>query len=56
MFLEDQLIDDGHKVEKASSSAEIPIRLIQLFHLYCMLIVGESYRKVMVTLKMKKTL
>ena len=27
VFLEDQLVDDGDKVEKASSSAEIPIRI-----------------------------
>ena len=27
MFLEDQLVDDGDRVEKASSSAEIPIRI-----------------------------
>ena len=27
MFLEDQLVDEGDKVEKASSSAEIPIRI-----------------------------
>ena len=25
MFLEDQLVDDGDKVKKANSSAEIPI-------------------------------
>ena len=27
VFLEDQLVDDGDKVEKACSSAEIPIRI-----------------------------
>ena len=27
VFLEDQLVDDGDKVEKASSSIEIPIRI-----------------------------
>ena len=27
MFLEDQLVDDGDKVEKASSSIEIAIRI-----------------------------
>ena len=27
VFLEDQLVDDGDKVEKASSSVEIPIRI-----------------------------
>ena len=27
VFLEDQLVDDGDKVEKASSYAEIPIRI-----------------------------
>ena len=27
VFLEDQLVDDGDKVEKASSSTEIPIRI-----------------------------
>ena len=27
MFIEDQLIDDGDKVEKASSSTEIPINI-----------------------------
>ena len=27
VFLEDQLVDDGDKVKKASSSAEIPIRI-----------------------------
>ena len=27
VFLEDQLVDDGDKVENASSSAEIPIRI-----------------------------
>ena len=27
MFLEDQLVGDGDEVEKASSSAEIPIRI-----------------------------
>ena len=27
MFLEDQLVDDGDKVEKASSFVEIPLRI-----------------------------
>ena len=30
VFLEDQLVDDGDKVKKASSSAEIPIRIDQV--------------------------
>ena len=49
MFLEDQL-DDDDKVEKASSSIEIPIRIDPVVPL------RESYRKVMVSLKMKMTL
>ena len=30
VFLEDQLVDDSDKVKKASSSAEIPIRIDQV--------------------------
>ena len=49
MFLEDQL-DDGDKVEKASSSIEISIRIDPIVP------PRESYRKVMVSLKIKMTL
>lgn len=31
MFLEDQLVDDDDKIEKASSSVEVPVRIDSVF-------------------------
>ena len=56
VFLKDQLVDDDDKVEKVSSFTKIPIRIDPIVHLQCMLIMGESYRKVMVSLKKKMAL
>ena len=33
VFIENQLVDDGDKVEKASSSTKIPIRIDPIVHL-----------------------
>ena len=43
--LKDQLVDDGDKVKKASSSTEIQLELIQLFYLQCMIIMGRVTRR-----------
>ena len=53
VFLEDQLVDDGDKVEKASSYVEIPNRIDPVVPP----IVHASHGgKVMVSLKMKMAL
>ena len=56
MFIEDQFVDNGDKVEKASSSVEILIRIDPVVLPTMHANHGESYRKVMVSLKMKMTL
>ena len=52
VFLEDQLVDDGDKVEKASFSAKIPIRIDPIVPPTVYANHGGSYRKVMLSLKM----
>ena len=56
VFLKDQLLDDGARLRELVLLLKFQLELIQLFHQQCMLIMGESYRKVTVSLKMKMTL
>ena len=56
VFLEDQLVADADKVEKASSSVEIPIRIDPVVPPIVHANHGGDSRKVMVSLKMKMTL